>query len=369
MAQVIPNFVRTTLRAPVTLSDTQLLLASGGGAFFSTAFSAGDWCFLTVNDSTTAEIMKYTSTGSVTNDTITVERAQDNTTAKAFPTGACVTVGWNTEQVYDFIVQTAASSVPANTTTSNDDPVDPPETGVIYDINLITGQLWYWDGGAWVAVTSNRVQVLDEAPSGEPPTGTTWTINTTDASLWFWTGATWLQVSGGATTGLVEILQRVYHPGSPPTLTPDTYTFSSSGFMAASSVIVDYHPNPLIPTNITIPTIGPNAYRLVFTDECLAEITVSVNGYAADNSKPVKTDISLTNTGTTDAFGVTAYAPSTASNFSTDCVAYTGPILIPAGAAWDMNYVVNDDPDSLGTYSSVTVTQFTVAVKIIALNP
>lgn len=368
MAQVIPNFVRTTLRSPLTINGAQLLLATGGGAFFSTAFLAGDWCYVTVNDSTTAEIMKYTSTGLVVSDTITVERAQDGTTAKAFPAGACVTVGWNTQQVYDFIVQTAATSVPANTTTSAADPTDPPATGVIYDINLSTGQLWYWDGGAWIAVTSNRVAMLTVAPAGAPPTGTTWTINTTDASLWFWTGASWLQVSGGASAGLVEILQRVYLPGSPPTLTADVYSFASSGLMSASSVVVDYHPNPLIPTNITIPTIGPNAYRLVFTEACLAEITVSVNGFQASTTAPARVDLLLTHTGGLTAFGYTSTGPGTSSNYNCNLVAATGPVLIPAGDAWDMNYNISGETSG-PTYSSVTVNQFTVAVKIIALNP
>lgn len=99
--QVVNNFIRTTLAAPAAPSDVTLQLAAGAGALFN--MPAGNWCYVTVNDSTTVEIMKYTSTGSVAGDLISVARGQDNTTPKAFPAGSCVAVGWNTAQVQAFV--------------------------------------------------------------------------------------------------------------------------------------------------------------------------------------------------------------------------------------------------------------------------
>lgn len=103
MAQVVNNFIRTTLAVAISPSATTLQLATGGGALFD--IPAGDWCYITVNDSTTVEVMKYVSTGSEAGDIIGVLRGQDNTTPKAFPAGACVAVGWNTAQVSAFIEQ------------------------------------------------------------------------------------------------------------------------------------------------------------------------------------------------------------------------------------------------------------------------
>lgn len=369
MAQVVPNFVRTTLRAPITISDTQLQLAAGGGAFFN--FTAGDWCFLTVNDSVTVEVMKYTSTGSVINDTITVERAQDDTTAKAFPAGACVTVGWNQEQVYDFILQTIAAATPADTQTLssvNAVPSGAPPTGIIYTVNLATGQMWYWDGLIWIAILSNSVRQVTDPPAGAPPFGTIWAIIAGTGALYYWTGSDWIQVSGSASTGLVEILSKQYLLSPQSLYNPGAYTFATSGLMTSATTAIDYHTNPLVPTNITIPNSGPNDQRIVFTAPCIAEITVAINGFPDDVSFPVFSIIELTHTGGNSAFNTALSWPPTAAQTSFGMVVSTGPVAMAANDAWDMNFVVSAGITG-ATYSGLEVNQFTASVIIYAMTP
>ncbi len=104
MALVVPNFVKTALRAACSPSDTVLFLTPGTGILFD-AIGAGDWCYVTVNDSTTVEVMRYDSVGPTSNDSIPVVRAQDNTTAKAFPVGSCVAIGWNVGQITALVDQ------------------------------------------------------------------------------------------------------------------------------------------------------------------------------------------------------------------------------------------------------------------------
>ncbi|MEO6122406.1 MAG: hypothetical protein ABIR32_01755, partial [Ilumatobacteraceae bacterium] len=76
--------------------------------------------YITVEDGSSVEIMKYTNAGIIVNDTITVERGQDGTTAKSFPAGACVKAAWNVAQVQGLVTQTFidlfdSSAIPPNT--------------------------------------------------------------------------------------------------------------------------------------------------------------------------------------------------------------------------------------------------------------
>ena len=88
MAIQFANNAATTLFSSVLMSDTQIVVSPGGGALFPTA-GGSDYFMVTVVDSAAGhlEIMKVTNRSG---DTFTVERAQENTTARAFTAGSPV---------------------------------------------------------------------------------------------------------------------------------------------------------------------------------------------------------------------------------------------------------------------------------------
>lgn len=202
---VVPNFARTTLRAPITPSSTALPLALGGGAYFN--IGTGNYVYLTVEDGNSVEIMKFTNTGIIVNDTITVERGQDFTTAKSFPAGACVKVAWNNAQVQALVTQTFinlfdSSVIPPNTIQVDDVPNQAPPANVIYAIWYLQHRLWYWNGTSWIEIGNINQGVLAGAgdPSGTPNGNVAFYVDTDTGALWYWTGADWLRVSGEGST-------------------------------------------------------------------------------------------------------------------------------------------------------------------------
>lgn len=88
MAIQFSNNASTTLFSSVLMSDTQIVVSPGGGALFPAA-GGSDYFMVTVVDSAAGhlEIMKVTNRSG---DTFTVERAQENTTARAFTAGSPV---------------------------------------------------------------------------------------------------------------------------------------------------------------------------------------------------------------------------------------------------------------------------------------
>jgi hypothetical protein len=205
MSIVIPNFARTTLRAAITPASTQLLLAAGTGAYFN--IGSGNYLYATIEDGNQVEIVLYNCTGVVVNDTITVLRGQDGTSAKAFPAGACVKVAWNVQQVEDLVTQTFISlfdstNLPPNTTQVTDVPAAPPEPNVIYAIWITEHRFWYWTGASWIEIGNPRDSVLAGSgdPSGTPATNVAFYVNTDTGELWYWTGSAWMSVAGGNTS-------------------------------------------------------------------------------------------------------------------------------------------------------------------------
>jgi hypothetical protein len=83
--QQFTNNAASTLSAGITSSATTITLATGGGALFP-ALSGSQYFYATLSNvaGTVNEIVKVTAR---TTDTLTVVRAQDNTTASAFITG------------------------------------------------------------------------------------------------------------------------------------------------------------------------------------------------------------------------------------------------------------------------------------------
>lgn len=84
MAIKFANNAVGTLSAGITDTDTSLVLASGQGTVFPT-LGAGDYFFLTLGSPGNTEIVKVTARSG---DTLTITRAQESTTAKAYGVGA-----------------------------------------------------------------------------------------------------------------------------------------------------------------------------------------------------------------------------------------------------------------------------------------
>ncbi len=101
MAIQFANNATTTLFSSVTVSDSQIVVSPGGGALFPNAGSS-NYFMVTVVDKTTStlEIMKVTNRSG---DTFTVVRAQEGTTARAFPSGSPVELRLTAQSILDAI--------------------------------------------------------------------------------------------------------------------------------------------------------------------------------------------------------------------------------------------------------------------------
>lgn len=106
------NNASTKLFSSVTPSDTQIVVSPGGGALFPQLVS-GEFFMITVTDvDGNLEIMGVTARST---DTFTVNRAQENTPARAFPEGATVelrltagAIGEMATQIYNDTLKAAA---------------------------------------------------------------------------------------------------------------------------------------------------------------------------------------------------------------------------------------------------------------------
>lgn len=387
MVQLVRNFVKTSLRAPISASDTALLLATGSGAWF--VIPAGDWCYLTVNDSANAEVMKYVSTGTVTNDTITVTRAQDNSSAKAFATGSCVAEGWNVGQVQGLIDQSiAATPMPSDTIVVPSTPTAAPEPGIRYavtgsDVGVLytPGQLWYWQTEAvngtplatpvWVPIASNGIMMVDSVPSAAPASGVVWAVNPNLNLLYYWTGTTWIPLSGqGSSGGLIETLSFEYLNQAGRLLTAGfTYSIPDLLLMTPSfdfQNVLQYKANPNASDIIFIPVplpgnpTPPNLYRYTFLTDCVVQMSASINCFVADISKSMQVDLLLTGTGGYTAFGTNVYKPIGSSNINAFMSVVSGPISVKEGDAWTANFSIEDG-------SGAMITQVRIDAEILAL--
>lgn len=358
MAQIVPNFVRTSLRAPIGVSDTQLQLASGTGVLFNSVGS-GNWCYVTINDNTTAEIVKYTSTGDVVNDTIVVERAQDGTSAKAFPAGACVAVGWNTQQVED-LIGTAITN-PVNTIEVTF-PIGAPGPNILYAINTETGQLWYWDGSNWIYINSSTVQLLTEVPTDAPEGAVVWTINTVTSSLYYWTGLGWLLVSGQG-SNYREILGRQYLTIGPGTAiaagTDNPFsTLVTNGLPIVTNI--NYKSDPSIANVIEVQSTNV----LKFLQPCIAEFSASVFGEMDDLTHDFRGQLSVFHANDTYQWITQIYVPANSGSATIAISMNSGPVQILANDEFDANMVVIDGGV---TFVGFNMKQLQFTASVIAL--
>ena len=152
MGLKVTNNAFGTLNASINSSATTIVLVAGQGARFPT-LSAGDYFYATLIDtSNNLEIVKCTARST---DTLTVVRAQDNTTARAYatndrfelrPTAALFNEKANTDDVTTLLAAKQAASSELTTYAA---------TGVGMRNRIINGQFDVWQRGTSFSVTGN----------------------------------------------------------------------------------------------------------------------------------------------------------------------------------------------------------------------
>ncbi len=363
MSIVVPNFARTTLRAAITPSSTQLLLASGGGAYF--AIGAGNYVYLTVEDGNSVEIMKFTNTGIIVNDTITVLRAQDGTTAKSFPAGACVKVAWNVQQVQDLITQTFidlfdSSVIPPNTIEVVSTPAAAPPANVIYAINILQHQFWYWNGVSWIEIGNPRMGVLAGTtdPSGTPDNVVAFYVNTTNGELWYWTGSAWLSIAGGQ--GSTEEYWVRSALGALYVLPSDDQVD-----LSVINVIDRYrtYPNGVAGDTILQIIVHAGEPQMTLLEDAALRIDVSIKGNFGSNPVPEAViELVIANSYDSELFGNSSPVDP---DFSPDIVisATSGVLTWPAGTYFDGSVVYSQK--GAGPWDDFNIVQVAIGFHVI----
>ena len=88
MGLVFKNNAKTTLSSGVNDSTTTIPVTEGSVFPAANLASSGTYFFVTLDDDTNNEIVKVTvSSGSAGNQNLTVVRAQESTSARAFSSG------------------------------------------------------------------------------------------------------------------------------------------------------------------------------------------------------------------------------------------------------------------------------------------
>ncbi len=150
----LSNNAFATLAASINSSATSITLTTGQGARFPT-LSAGDYFYATLIDtSNNLEIVKCTARST---DVLTVVRAQESTTARAYNTGDRIEIRLTAQTFLDSttIYDRASDStgyfdLPSGTTAQR--PAS-PAAGMIRH-NTTTGYIEYWDTGTsqWLGI-------------------------------------------------------------------------------------------------------------------------------------------------------------------------------------------------------------------------
>jgi hypothetical protein len=156
----LSNNANATLAASINSSATSITVTTGQGARFPT-LSAGDYFYATLIDtSNNLEIVKCTARST---DVLTVVRAQESTTARAYNTGDRIEIRLTAQTFIDAALATLPATVsdqlntstgyfdlPSGTTAQRPGS---PAAGMIRH-NSTTGYIEYWDVGSsnWIGL-------------------------------------------------------------------------------------------------------------------------------------------------------------------------------------------------------------------------
>ena len=150
----LSNNANATLAAGINSSATSITVTSGQGARFPT-LSAGDYFYATLVDtSNNLEIVKCTARST---DVLTIVRAQESTTARAYSAGDRIEIRLTAQTFVDataiYDVNTSSTGyfdLPSGTTAQR--PAS-PGAGMIRH-NTTTGYIEYWDTGTsqWIGL-------------------------------------------------------------------------------------------------------------------------------------------------------------------------------------------------------------------------
>lgn len=150
----LTNNANATLAAGINSSATSITLTSGQGARFPT-LGAGDYFYATLIDtSNNLEIVKCTARST---DVLTIVRAQESTTARAYSTGDRIEIRITAQTFLDattiYDINTSSTGyfdLPSGTTAQR--PAS-PAAGMIRH-NTTTGYIEYWDTGTsqWLGI-------------------------------------------------------------------------------------------------------------------------------------------------------------------------------------------------------------------------
>lgn len=160
----LTNNANATLAASIDSSATSITLTSGQGARFPT-LAGGDYFYATLVDtSNNLEIVKCTARST---DVLTVVRAQESTTARAYNTGDRIEIRITAQTFADATTATPAQvSDQANTSTGYFDvptgttaqrPGSPTSGAIRF--NTDTGSLEFYDGTTWIQ--TNLIPVVN----------------------------------------------------------------------------------------------------------------------------------------------------------------------------------------------------------------
>ncbi len=170
------NNGHSTLASSINTSATSITVASGHGARFP-SLSTGDYFYATLIDaSNNLEIVKVTARSS---DVLTVTRAQDNTSARAYGAGdrielrvTAAVLGEVTDIYNSVTAETGYFALPSGTTAQRPGSAQSGWSR----FNSTTGSLEFFDGTSWIA--TNLIPTIS-AISGNLYPGLTTTITLT----------------------------------------------------------------------------------------------------------------------------------------------------------------------------------------------
>ena len=189
MGVKVTNNAFGTISAGISTSATTIVLDSGQGARFPT-LGSGDYFYATLIDtSNTLEIVKVTARST---DSMTVTRAQDNTTASAFAIGDRFELR-PTAALFEDIV--SGATLVSDTS---------PQLGGNLDLNSNN-----INDGTFLA-DSSRIRVPNASSNPSSPNTGDMYYNTSDKIIKHWDGTGWVQMSNVVLDGSTAALAPQY---------------------------------------------------------------------------------------------------------------------------------------------------------------